>query len=146
MSQMNRRLSMHSPFHSLWLCYCIFIIIMSHKKLAKSIFVTTAVSSNFYSTNSSQSPFNGISINLLNGFKNSFVLMWVSKILMWTLKMCSRCTQFDRISSVSARSCMVSHPFSPTVKSEPSLMKLMGLQKRLLTQDLTIKCWRAAPS
>lgn len=80
----------------------IFIFIICHYK-KWAIFVTTAVFSNFYSTNSSQSPFNGISINLLNGFKNSLTLMWVSEILMWTLKMCSRCAQFDRISSVSAR-------------------------------------------
>lgn len=97
MCLMNRHRALLSPCHSLLLCHCIFIFI------AKSIFVTTAVFSNFYSTNWSQSPFNGISINLLNGFKNSLALMWVSKILMWTLKICSRCAQFDRISSVSAR-------------------------------------------
>lgn len=97
MCVMNRHRALLSPCHSLLLCHCIFIFI------AKSIFVTTAVFSNFYSTNWSQSPFNGISINLLNGFKNSLALMWVSKILMWTLKICSRCAQFDRISSVSAR-------------------------------------------
>lgn len=103
MSVMNRYRALVSPFHSLLLRRCTFFIfiICHYKKWA--IFVTTAVFSNFYSTNSSQSPFNGISINLLNGFKNSLTLMWVSEILMWTLKTCSRCAQFDRISSVSAR-------------------------------------------
>lgn len=33
---------------------------------------------------------------------------------------------------------------TPAVKSVLSLMKLMGLQKRLLTRDLTIKCFKSS--
>lgn len=101
MSQTNGHLSLRP-----WVSDCATAFQYSSwaiKEWAESIFVTTAVSSNFYSTNSRQSPFNGISINLLNGFKNSLALMWISEILMWTLKVCSRCTQFDRISSVWVR-------------------------------------------
>lgn len=63
---------------------------------------------------------------------------------MWISKLCSRRTQFDRISSVSARSCMVSHTFSPTVKSGLSLMKLMGLQKRLLTPGFNYQMFKSS--
>lgn len=130
---------------SLFTVLCNYYIHQEPGKIRRVHFFTTAVSSNFYSTNSSQSPFNGISINLLNGFKNSLTPMWISEILMWTLKLCSRCTQFDRISSVSMSCFLVSHTFSPPVKSRLSLMKLMGLQKRLLTQDFTIKSLRSVP-
>lgn len=98
MCVMSRHPAPLTPLCRLLLRCCIFTFIIY------CTLVTTAVFPHFYSTNWSQSPFNGISINLLNGFKNSFSLMWVfKKILMWTLKVCSRRAQFDRISSVSAR-------------------------------------------
>lgn len=61
-----------------------FRFIINRIKMSRSLFfffflVTTAAFSNFKSSSSSQSPSNGISINLLNGFKKSLALMRVSK-------------------------------------------------------------------
>lgn len=135
MSQMNMHLS---PQSMITVRYCIFIFITSHKKLAESIFVTTAVSSHFCSTNSSQSPFNGISINLLNGFKkqprpdvdfkNPYVDFW----------------KYVQDAHNLTELVLSRRDSTPAVKSVLSLMKLMGLQKRLLTRDLTIKCFKSS--
>lgn len=73
-----------SPFHTLLRSSCSFIFFINHIKMSPSplfffFFVTTAAFSNFKSSSSSPSPSNGISINLLNGFKTSLALVRVSK-------------------------------------------------------------------
>lgn len=65
------------------LSFQLFIIVLLHFFFIlitrTLILIITAVRSNFYSSNWSPPLFNRISIILLNGFKNSLVLMWASK-------------------------------------------------------------------
>lgn len=116
-------------------------------KIYKNCPCLSILSPSFNSINSSLTCPNWISINLLNGFKKwlcpqhefpkSFYGFW---------KDFTRYTQFDGISFLSAILHTVSASFFSSSKIWAELDGINGIiQKRQLTQALTIKCFRAAP-
>lgn len=109
------------PFCSLLWGSCSFILFINRIKMSPSLgwFFFCHNSCIFFlkSSSSSQSPFNWISINLLNGFKNSLALVRVSKARIGPGKHGHSLAELDAFQGDSA----------PTGRL--SLMKLMGLEE-----------------